>query len=88
MLRSKEPSGIVTSGNLLKRVLLELKDVGELLMFCSRERPDEALRRAHVYQFAPTTMSSSRSERPSSARQPFRRRSSSRQLYDRWPLHQ
>jgi hypothetical protein len=73
MFRSKGSSGIVTSSNLLKRVLLELKDVGELLIFCSRERPGQDLRRAQVYQFAPIAISSSRSKRSGSARQPFRR---------------
>jgi hypothetical protein len=33
MLRSKGPSGIVRSENLLKRLMLELENMSELLMF-------------------------------------------------------
>lgn len=74
MLRSNGPNVIVTAGNALKRVLLELETLAELMTFHSRERPRRDLRRAQIYQFAPITISSSGSERPGSARQPFRRR--------------
>lgn len=73
MLHRTGQNRIVTGSNLLKRVLLELVNLGEVMTFHLHEGPRRDLRRAHIYQFAPIAISS-RSERSRSSRQPFRGR--------------
>jgi hypothetical protein len=69
MLRSEGPNrGMMMGGNLLKRVFLELKNLGELMMLRSPAGPKRVPRRAQVYQFAPIALSSGRSERTGGAR--------------------
>jgi hypothetical protein len=74
MFRSKGAGGKVTSNNLLKRLLLEMGTLGELLTFRSSRESRRTFPRGQVYEFAPIGLRSRRLVRSESASQPFRRR--------------
>ena len=66
-------SGKIASGNPLRRLLLELENLGELMMLRIRAEPERTFHTARVYQFAPITHPEGRDARSASLRQPLRR---------------
>jgi hypothetical protein len=74
MFGSKGQNSVGLGSNLLKRILLELQDLREVMTFCTRAGPRCDLRRAQVLQFAPIVIS------PSREKSGF-----SRQSFPRWP---
>jgi hypothetical protein len=73
MLRTKNASGRMASGNPLRRLLLELENLGALMMLRIRAESGRTFPTARIYQFAPITQPESKCPRPASVRQPFRR---------------
>jgi hypothetical protein len=74
MFRIKELNGIVTNGSLLKRLVLELDKLSEMITCRSGGSPEREVRCARVYQFNPIAISSSRSKESFSVRGPVQRR--------------
>jgi hypothetical protein len=73
MLRRKTLSGKMMSGNLLRRLLLELENLGELMMLRIRAEPGPTFPTARVYQFAPIAQSERRYARLASVKRSVRR---------------
>jgi hypothetical protein len=72
MLQRKTLSGKM-SGNLLRRLLLELENLGELMMLRIRAEPGPTFPTARVYQFAPIAQSERRCARLASVKRSVRR---------------
>ena len=66
-------SGKIASDNPLRRLLLELENLGELMMLRIRAEAERTFHTAQVYQFAPITHPEGRGARLASIRQSLRR---------------